>query len=191
MTAANRLIALCVAGAMMAVPWSPARADAAPLPEAGRLVAPAAAGSANLVGDVQCPQRQLVESASDEQPEKSRDQRRPVVVSQILGEGVDVLGVQETTAADVTANGPQYPFGSTRGPLGEPYAITSESRYDGGEYCYTDYVEDADGNYVQNPDGSYVEQQICEWEPEASGDVRIIYKKSRLVLMRCAPTRAC
>lgn len=181
MTAANRLIALCVAGAMMAVPWSPARADAAPLPEAGRLVAPAAAGSANLVvATFNVRNANWSSQRPTNSREKSWDQRRPVVVSQILGEGVDVLGVQETTAADVTANGPQYL--DLLAALGEPYAITSESRYDGGEYCYTDYVEDVDGNYVQNPDGSYVEQQICEWEPEASGDVRIVYKKSRLVL---------
>ncbi|HQY99058.1 MAG TPA: hypothetical protein PKV13_05060 [Propionicimonas sp.] len=177
----GRISTLLIASALLVVPWTPpaASADSVAAAAAPRLEAPAAGASANLVvATFNVRNANWSSTQPTNSREKSWDTRRAVVVSQIMGEHVDVLGVQEATAANVTDNGPQYlDLVAALNAAGGTYAVTNETRYDGGEEC--DYVEGP----IDPETGESDWTEVCHKIPDPSGDVRIIYNTQRVKLV--------
>jgi hypothetical protein len=151
--------ALVIVPAVVAVP---AAAD-----EVAAVQEPAAAPDASLVVatfNVRCANCSVHSGYSRE---KSWATRAEVIVDQILGEKVDVIGVQE--ASPGLLHGSQYgdfdgksQFEHLVGMLGAPYAVTDESRYN---CARTDTTFTRCGGYVNRG---------------ASQDAKIIYNTNRL-----------
>lgn len=95
--------------------------------------------------------------------EKSWATRAPVVVSQILGEKVDVIGVQEASPGKLKGTSIAQ-FEDLVNRLGAPYAVTDPSRYN----CTRDTTF----------------KPSCQYKDQgASQDARIIYNTAHLTLL--------
>lgn len=162
----GRAIAAVSLAALIGVPaFVVTPAAAQPTPTA----APAATSSSLVVAtfNVRCAN---CSKKPSNRREKRWETRAPVIVKQILGEGVDVLGVQEASPG-LLGDRRTAQFEDLVKRLGAPYAVTDPSRYN---CARTDTTFTRCGGFTDRG---------------ASQDARIIYRTDRLDLVRSGSLR--